>query len=475
MALSEEQRRKLAAKAAQQQSHSGTNNSNIRRVSSTPSSLTPNGGPKKSGGVDNKKLIIGAVAAVVLIIVGAIVFTLLGKDKQTTESDVSVVSGQNTANTRIVPEESMAPQGTTEEISDVGDGPAIVDKRGGVTTDEGSENSETESTESAEVESGETESTEATTEPAYSNESYAEIVTPKVDEPELLESKLRSVLGDKYESLGALENFGIHVLSYDRVASNGYVRVSKALVDSGYDIGEHISTPLSINKDYEDGTQTARVTLAELKSLIDQAVNPTDGTSETETRTNANNPTDIANNDSNDGVVRNPVVDENTPDVQQTVVTPSNDGQQTANTSTDGTASSTEGTTDPMVGTMSGGEDFANSCYRVDETEPYDFDYLIQHINWSLTMKDNLVSVSKKSLSMNDEAAKDYIIVTLDPGMFCPTGRINFADFKKDLEASPYFVAYQRSGNMFSLVTDKTMINQGYANSALANAVNNIQ
>ena len=31
----------------------------------------------------------------------------------------------------------MAPQGTTEEISDVGNGPAIVDKRSGVTTDEG--------------------------------------------------------------------------------------------------------------------------------------------------------------------------------------------------------------------------------------------------------------------------------------------------------------------------------------------------
>ena len=408
-------------------------------------------GSKNSSGGNKNKLIIGAIAAVALLIIGFVGFSLLNKDKAQTPAEQSVgeVSDTPTTSTVILSEDQLAQpetNSTTDTIDDVGNGNQIVDNRSNI-LDEEPVDSESDETED-ELDNT-TESNNDATDPTYSNESYLEIVTPKIDEPELLETKLRAVLGEKYESLDDLKEFGIEVLSYDRVSRTGYIRVSKALAQSHFDITEHISTVLSLNETYEDGTQTARVTFEELIDLIDLATNPTDEVVP---------PTNDRSSDNNG--VQNPVVDDNT------------DNETTGNNGE--TASETE-EHDPMVGTMSGGEDFAGSCYRVDESEPYDFDYLINHINWSLSMSDKLVSVGKQNMSLNDEAAKDYIVVTLDPGIFCPSGRINFADFKKDLEASPYFVAYRRSGNTFSLVTDKTLINQGYSNTALAKAVNNIQ
>ena len=99
---------------------------------------------------------------------------------------------------------------------------------------------------------------------------------------------------------------------------------------------------------------------------------------------------------------------------------------------------------------------------------------MVRHIQWSLSTNDGLTTVSKKQLTFaEDDAPRDYILIKMDPGIFCQTGKINFADFKTDLEASPYFITYQRDGNNFTLVTDAEKINQGYANSALSNAVNN--
>lgn len=454
MALSEEQRRKLAAKANAQGKRSSSSDAPVRRVSASSSSpnsqLSYNNAGKSFGGGNNKKAILVLGAIVVLIIVLAVVLLLSGRNKNKTEEQ-SALSGDTTsvstpmdnATTTPVPEET-----TSVPIVDNSNRSLPTETPGSESASESETEamSETESAESGDTRTAaealasavdgmnESQQTEETT---LNNESYESIVTPEIEEPELLDPILRDVLGDQYAELPTLKAFGIEVLSFDREEQNGYVRVSKKLVDSGYDIGEHISVPLSVNKTYDDGTQTARVTLQELVALIDEAGD-------------ANL---MADGDENE--IQNPTVEYD---------------------NTNQTASTAEGETTTTVNTanVSGGEDFTGSCYRVDESVDYDFDYLVRHIQWSLSTNDGLTTVSKKQLTLaEDDAPRDYILIKMDPGIFCQTGKINFADFKTDLEASPYFITYQRDGNNFTLVTDAEKINQGYANSALSNAVNN--
>ena len=452
MALSEEQRRKLAAKANAQGKRSSSSDAPVRRVSASSSSpnsqLSYNNAGKSFGGGNNKKAILVLGAIVVLIIVLAVVLLLSGRNKNKTEEQsalpgdtTSVSAPMDNATTTPVPEET-----TSVPIVDNSNRSLPTETPESASESETEAMSETESAESGDTRTAaealasavegmnESQQTEETT---LNNESYESIVTPEIEEPELLDPILRDVLGDQYAELPTLKAFGIEVLSFDREEQNGYVRVSKKLVDSGYDIGEHISVPLSVNKTYDDGTQTARVTLQELVALIDEAGD-------------ANL---MADGDENE--IQNPTVEYD---------------------NTNQTASTAEGETTTTVNTanVSGGEDFTGSCYRVDESVDYDFDYLVRHIQRSLSTNDGVTTVSKKQLTLpEDEAPRDHILIKMDPGIFCQTGKINFADFKTDLEASPYFITYQRDGNNFTLVTDAEKINQGYANSALSNAVNN--
>lgn len=436
MALSEEQRRKLAAKAKEQGKRSASNDSSsVRRVgasSSAPSSnsqLSYKNKGKSSGGGGNKKplLVLGAIAVVAVILI----MMLLGgrnKGEESTDQRSALSPESSTVGSTLDNTTTPAPEETTLPI---------VDNTQNLPAEESTSQTEPveETTAPAETESQqpETSSQEETTE-RYPNQSYESIVTPEIEEPEFLDPILREVLGDKYDSLGTLKDFGIEVLSFNKNENTGYVRVNKGLVDSGYDIGEYISVPLSINSSYADGTQTARVTLDELLDLIEYA--------------------------ENGGVM---------PEDEADIQNPTVEGYDNTNTPAE---DETTNVVNPA--TVSGGEDFANSCYRVDESVQYDFDYLIRHINWSLSMKDGLTTVTKKSMTLpEDDSPQEYILITMDPGIFCPSGKINFADFKEDLLASPYFITYQRDGNTFKLVTTAEKIDQGYANSTLANAANN--